>query len=388
MAKKCTASVHELLEQTKGTPYGVEVKRSKKGKIQNISANETIDSFKDVIEADCSDADKHGRFADTPASEGGAVKACEESKADNAPCFLVAGKIPSTGILKKRLAAKYNKPQDSFEEYEERKYEALKPKYDITDFNSQRKVKSFPGRETSAKLKRLKSLYSRKSSEYEQRKKREGIGRIPLAVNRKTHALASELVDLKEKIKTLESSTVKGKTTKKKKSVTKKKETRKVSAIPSEIYYYKLKEKCILYLTQAWYNKMYPQYQAKIKTHFRWNPYERVWISKTKNAESLLKEMGIQERQSPIKVVTPEKVKEKKKFALIQSSRSTGNNETLALDFSKRLDKIESNQKAIANVVIHMKPKVDKIEKDMQTVKAIVVQHKQDKSLHGADDIF
>jgi hypothetical protein len=73
----CTSSVKQLLENVKGTPYGVEVRRSKKGKPQAISFNETVDSFKSVIEDDCSNADKHGRFADTPASEGGAVAACE-----------------------------------------------------------------------------------------------------------------------------------------------------------------------------------------------------------------------------------------------------------------------------------------------------------------------
>jgi hypothetical protein len=123
----CTSSVHELLKNVKGTPYGVEVRRSKKGKPQAISFNETVDSFKDVIEDDCSNADRHGRFADTPASEGGAVAACEQYAADKAPCFSVGGKIKSTTVLKSRLAKKY-KEKDSYADYEDNKYEAMEKK--------------------------------------------------------------------------------------------------------------------------------------------------------------------------------------------------------------------------------------------------------------------
>lgn len=125
--KKCTSSVHELIENVKGTPFGVETKKSKKGKVQNISFNETIDSFKDVIEEDCKTADKVGRFSDTPLSEGGPQFACEQSEADNAPCFQI-GKLNSTKVLKSRLKKKYQKNNESYEDYKKAEFERVEKK--------------------------------------------------------------------------------------------------------------------------------------------------------------------------------------------------------------------------------------------------------------------
>ena len=361
----CTSSVKELLENVKGTPYGVEVRRSKKGKPQAISFNETVDSFKDVIEDDCSNADKHGRFADTPASEGGAVAACEQYEADKAPCFSVGGKIKSTTVLKSRLAKKY-KEKDSYEEYEDNKYKSLGN--NASEWTPKSKSKSFPGRETKVYkkylinslnkgIKKALSIFDSdlvKISKSKQRqinlhdlleqrilrdksnffkddtvtltKKEKGI--IESKFN-KLMAIIQERVNLKE------GKDMKRKLTKTKKKITvKKKPTpKKQNSIPSEIYYQKTPDgKCILYLTKVWYNKMYPQYQKQIKEYFKWNPYDKFWKCKKKGAESILQKMEIPERNSsPIKAVTPEKIKPTKKVFLClviqgQSVKQTNNN--------------------------------------------------------------
>lgn len=408
----CTSSVHELLENVKGTPYGVEVRRSKKGKPQAISFNETVDSFKDVIEDDCSNADKHGRFADTPASEGGAVGACEQYEADKAPCFSVGGKIKSTTVLKSRLAKKY-KEKDSYEEYEDNKYKALeksiKTKVDIDEIinfrlNYYSQILSYftgskisgsghffsingNGKYTSAEIeeKFIQDIQRDKARETDN-------PRLNDSGYKKAHKAIKELTSKIIKGKKMIKRKKKSKPVKSKKTIAKKKPTpKKQSSIPSEIYYQKTADgKCILFLTKVWYNKMYQQYQKQIKEYFKWNPYDKFWKCKKKGAESILQKMQIPERNSsPLRTVTPEKVKPtKKKFALATQTRSIGqgNQQQLGLSFVSRLERLERNEKSIANVIIAMKPKIDKIEEDVEVIKQIVEVEHHNKGLQG--DVF
>lgn len=452
----CTSSVKELIENVKGTPYGVEVRRSKKGKPQAISFNETVDSFKDVIEDDCSNADRHGRFADTPASEGGAIAACEQYEADKAPCFSVGGKIKSTTVLKSRLAKKY-KEKDSYEEYEDNKYKALNveqekehpniQKYytsiasvlfngDITvsNYTTKKAIKELShtaGKTLLTKLliddeKRVLKLLREFESENEIQKidseikklSNESISRnyprinyleaLRLELLRKKEKEEMKLDDLKEfkddlmnhlrgkpkmhktKItKTGKYSLSLEKPTKKKKSKpvkAKKKPTpQKQNSIPSEIFYQKTADgKCILHLTKVWYNKMFPQYQKQIKEYFKWNPYEKNWKCKKKGAESVLSKLGIPERNSePLRRVTPEKVKQEKKksFSLSSESRSIGQGvqQQLGLSFISRLERLEHNEKSIANVILSMKPQIDRIESDVEVIKQIVETEQNEK---------
>ncbi|MBP9887675.1 MAG: hypothetical protein KBF93_15350 [Leptospiraceae bacterium] len=477
----CTASVKQLLENVKGTPYGVEVRRSKKGKPQAISFNETVDSFKDVIEDDCSNADRHGRFADTPASEGGAVAACEQYEAEKAPCFSVGGRIKSTDVLKKRLAKKY-KEKDSYEEYEDNKYKALEN--GDNDYSlKQKKIKGSKkviiensdgkvlflgeGKELrrvikdykeSKKMKlidlidninnkglKMKSSWARRNAdrilkediEKVNPKLKSGKNRIKSFIpktnvnkrniqwNKYVNILAkfakssnnekdfskkvfahyeksnlgmksiiedffgdkdflneSEVLSyyprIKEKV--TPTKTVKAK---------KKPNPQKQNSIPSEIFYEKTPDgKCILVLSKIWYNKMYPQYQGKIKEYFRWNPYLKYWKCKKKGAENILVQLGIPERNSePLKRVTPEKVKPSKpKFALATQERSRGQQEQPGLSFVSRLERLENNEKSFARAILSMKPKIDKIEEDVEVIKQIVEVDHHNKALQG--DIF
>ena len=137
---------------------------------------------------------------------------------------------------------------------------------------------------------------------------------------------------------------------------------------------------------------MYPQYQKQIKEYFKWNPYDKFWKCKKKGAESILQKMQIPEKNfRPIQAVMPEKIKPtKKSFSLSSESRSIGqgNQQGLGLSFVSRLERLENNEKSIANVILSMKPKIDKIEEDVEIIKQIVEVDAHNKALIGSEEIF
>jgi uncharacterized protein (UPF0335 family) len=340
-------------------------------------------------------------------------------------CFSVGGKIKSTTVLKSRLAKKH-KEKDSYEEYEDNKYKAMNINENLSaqelisiylnfakkSSNSNefiKKIFKYYNNTTPREQKIMNSFFmgndNTKISVNAVRKyfsiAKEKVGQEPKEKEMKLDDLKEFKDDLmiylrgKKKSKTIQPRyTVpkKSKPVKAKKTIAKKKPTQKTtSAIPSEIYYQKTADgKCILYLTKAWYNKMYPQYQKQIKEYFKWNPYDKFWKCKKKGAESILQKMEIPERNSsPLRTVTPEKVKPtKKSFSLSTQSRSIGqgNQQQLGLSFVSRLERLEKNEKSIANVIIAMKPKIDKIEEDVEIIKQIVEVEHHNKGLQG--DVF
>lgn len=66
-------------------------------------------------------------------------------------------------------------------------------------------------------------------------------------------------------------------------------------------------------------------------------------------------------------------------------SRSIGqaNQQQLGLSFVSRLERLEQNEKSIANVILSMKPKIDKIEEDVEVIKQIVEVEHHNKALQG-----